>query len=244
MSEHQHDPNAKELWITSRASSTWVKATFPNLSQGDEGDRMGTPLRRVQGRVAGPREDGGTGRDLMADSDVEKARGHLRVRATGDEKHLSIRQFDDNKKRRLRATAGPVCTDPLLTPGNSDGKKSSTSRRWKPTTSPRGQGRQDRCRQLPDALPTVQSSEGRQVERDERRAGDFRQPFRQTLLRAEQRQGEPSWSLPAARPAPATRAARLARKRHSRASWRAGNSPATAASRTASTGARSSSRPP
>ncbi len=109
MASHQHEPNANELWPYFQNVIAWVKATFTDLPQGDEGHRVGRALQRVQGRSCDPTKLEEQVATLMSDDDVTTKKGIYAYVLTGEEKHLSIRQFTDSAEARgLRAAEGPV----------------------------------------------------------------------------------------------------------------------------------------
>lgn len=125
MSAHQHDPNANELWTYFRNVIEWVKATFTvyrsdmkGVDWGSLYDRYGSDLidaDEIESRVA----------KLMEDPDVTKRKGIYSYVLTGEEKHLSIRQFNKADRRaaferqEMKCANGSRC----ITPDNSDGRK-------------------------------------------------------------------------------------------------------------------------
>ena len=130
MAKHQHEPNANELWLYFQTVIAWVKATFPNVPQGDEGRPLGRALQRVQGRANwtprslrnGSRADGGRRRHQEA--------GHLLLScSTGRRSTSTSGRSPEPEARGLRAA------------GRASARSAASHfdlRRWKPTTSRRG----------------------------------------------------------------------------------------------------------
>lgn len=125
MSVHQHDPNAHELWTYFRSVIQWTEQTFTVYRKELKGIDWG-PLydahkdevldtNALEERVAA----------LMQDGDITRRKGIYPYVLTGDERHLSIRQFSDGDKRAAFERQKGLCANKThcLTPGNSDGKK-------------------------------------------------------------------------------------------------------------------------
>jgi hypothetical protein len=125
MSSHQHDPNANELWTYFRNVIEWVQDTFTVYRKEMKGIEW-APLydeykdgvfdtTALEERVA----------KLMQDGDITRLKGIYSYVLTGDERYLSIRQFDDNEKRAAYERQNGLCANKThcLTPGNSDGQK-------------------------------------------------------------------------------------------------------------------------
>lgn len=109
MSLHQHDTNADELWLYFQNVINWVTAKFPkyrkemravswgelyNTHNSDKLDAMD-----LESQIA----------KLMQDSDVQKKSGIYAYVLDGDERHLSIRAFDDNTKREVYERQDGIC---------------------------------------------------------------------------------------------------------------------------------------
>lgn len=126
MAEHQHDPNANELWSYFRAALHWVEDTFPK-----------TRVSLMRGLPWGPLYDT-YGKEtfdtdaleaeisaLIQDDDVVRKKGIYQYVLDRDPKHLNIRAFSDDQRRTIfehqdgRCASGTKCKDPE----NADGKK-------------------------------------------------------------------------------------------------------------------------
>ena len=125
MSTHQHDQNANELWTYFQNVIWWVQQTFVHYR---------SPMKSVEwGPLYDHYKDGKFDTEdlerrtaeLMQDPDVSKHSGIYAYLLTGDERHLSIRKFEDREKRaayerqKHKCASGGKCR----TPGNEDGEK-------------------------------------------------------------------------------------------------------------------------
>jgi hypothetical protein len=125
MSDHQHDPNANELWTYFRNVIEWVQDTFTLYRKEMKGIDWGSlydEFKDVVFNTAALEEGVAT---LMQDGDITRLKGIYPYILTGDERYLSIRQFDDREKRSAYERQKGLCANKThcLTPGNSDGKK-------------------------------------------------------------------------------------------------------------------------
>lgn len=125
MSDHQHDPNANELWTYFQAVINWVELTFPTYRKEMKGIEWGPLYNRFKDELFDTGELEARVSTLMQDDDVTRRKGIYAYVLTGEEKHLSIRQFTDNDKRAAyerqqgRCARGTRCQSP----GNSAGDK-------------------------------------------------------------------------------------------------------------------------
>jgi hypothetical protein len=100
MSQHQHDPNANELWLYFQSVMAWVKATFPKYRGREmKGIAWGELYNAHHERRLDPKELEATIAALMEDEDVENKRGVYLYVLDGQEKHLNLRAFSPNQKR-------------------------------------------------------------------------------------------------------------------------------------------------
>lgn len=125
MADHQHDPNAAALWTYFQNVIWWVQATFPHFRPVMKGVEWGPLYDQFKDEVPDTDELEAQVAQLMQDDDVTRQKGIYAYVLTGDERHLSIRQFTDNQKRAAyerqqgRCYNGTHC----LTAGNSAGDK-------------------------------------------------------------------------------------------------------------------------
>jgi hypothetical protein len=125
MSAHQHDPNANELWSYFQAVIAWVQLTFTTYRKEMKGIEWGPLYDQFKDGLFDTEELEARVAMFMKDDDVTRRKGIYAYVLTGDERHLSIRQFTDNQKRAAyerqkgRCYNGTHC----MSPGNSIGDK-------------------------------------------------------------------------------------------------------------------------
>jgi len=123
MSDHQHDATANQLWTYFQNVIWWVQQTFTTYRKEMKAVDWGPLYAQFKDEQYDPAELEERVAELMRDPDVTKKRGVYTYVLTGEERHLSIRQFDDNMKRAAyekqkgRCANGTKCK----TPGNDDG---------------------------------------------------------------------------------------------------------------------------
>jgi 5-methylcytosine-specific restriction endonuclease McrA len=107
MAEHQNDPSAVQLWNYFRSVIDWVQAIFPKkrremkglpwgLFYNTHGKRTDLDPKKLELEI----------QRLMGDEDVTRKSGIYEYLLTGDERKLSIRQFD--MRDRLAAYAAQL----------------------------------------------------------------------------------------------------------------------------------------
>jgi hypothetical protein len=109
MAQHQHDPNANELWLYFQSVINWVKVVFPNYRKEMKGfawGRLYNEFKNTQFDSAKLEEEVGK---LMIDEDVTKKSGIYEYVLTRNEKHLNIRAFTDNQKRETYEQQEGIC---------------------------------------------------------------------------------------------------------------------------------------
>ena len=125
MSDHQHDQNANELWTYFQNVIWWVQQTFTTYRKEMKGVEWGPLYDRFKDGKFDTKEIERRTADLMQDPDVTKRAGIYAYLLTGDERHLSIRRFDDREKRAAYERQGRRCANGsrCRTSGNEDGKR-------------------------------------------------------------------------------------------------------------------------
>jgi hypothetical protein len=125
MSVHQHDPNALELWTYFRNVVHWVEQTFVVYRKEQKGIEWGPLYDAYKDEVLDTAALEKRVAKLMQDDDVTKRKGIYAYVLTGDQRHLSIRQFSDGDKRAAYERQNGLCANKThcLTPDNSDGEK-------------------------------------------------------------------------------------------------------------------------
>lgn len=125
MSAHQHDPNANELWTYFRNVIEWAQDTFTVYRSEMKGIDWAALYDAYKDKVFDTADLEKRVKALMEDDDVTRRKGIYAYVLTGDERHLSIRQFTATDKRAAYERQQHKCANKThcLTPGNSDGKK-------------------------------------------------------------------------------------------------------------------------
>ena len=72
MSEHQHTPNANELWLYFQSVLSWTRATFPNYRREMKGVAFGVLYNAFKGAAIDSGELEAEIARLMQDEDVTK----------------------------------------------------------------------------------------------------------------------------------------------------------------------------
>jgi hypothetical protein len=125
MAVHQHDPNANELWTYFQNVIHWVQQTFTTY-RGKEmkGVDWGPLYDRYKDQLFDTAELERRVAALMRDPDVTSKKGIYSYVLTGEERHLSIRKFDDRDKRAAYERQDGKCANGTRcrTPGNDDGE--------------------------------------------------------------------------------------------------------------------------
>lgn len=109
MAKNQHKPKANELWVYFQNVITWVKATFPNWRKEMRAVQWGFLYNEYKDADLDPGALEVRVAELMQDNDVTKKRGIYPYLLTGEERHLSIRAFDDNQKREAYEAQKGIC---------------------------------------------------------------------------------------------------------------------------------------
>ncbi len=111
MAEHQHEPNANELWLYFQSVINWVKAVFPKYRKEMKGIQWGFlfnefkdqkyDFQKLEEEISG----------LMQDEDVTNKKGIYPYILNRKEKHLNIRSFTDNQKREAYEKQKGICVE-------------------------------------------------------------------------------------------------------------------------------------
>lgn len=109
MARMQHKPKATELWLHFKKVVDWVDATFPTYRSEMKGIDWGKLYAEHSEKELDSSELESQVASLMADVDVTSKKGVYAYVLTGDEKHLSIRAFDDRMRRTAYEQQKGVC---------------------------------------------------------------------------------------------------------------------------------------
>lgn len=124
MSDHQHDQDASELWTYFQNVIRWVQETFTTYRKEMRGIEWGPLYDCYKDQQFDTDELERRTAELMQDFDVTAHKGIYTYLLTGDERHLSIRQFNDRDKRAAYERQNHKCANGsrCRTPGNDDGQ--------------------------------------------------------------------------------------------------------------------------
>ena len=110
MAEHQHEPNANELWLYFQSIINWIKAVFPNYRKEMKGIQWGPLYNEFKNQKLDSQKLDEEITELMQDEDVTNKKGIYSYVLNGEEKYLNIRVFSDNQKKRIiRKTKRYLC---------------------------------------------------------------------------------------------------------------------------------------
>jgi hypothetical protein len=109
MARNQHNPNANELWLYFNNVINWVKVIFPKYRR----EMKGLPFGRMWNTFKDIPYDANILEEeiskLMLDYDVTKKSGIYEYVLSRNERHLSIRSFDDKQKRESYERQKGIC---------------------------------------------------------------------------------------------------------------------------------------
>jgi hypothetical protein len=109
MSNHQHDPNANEIWLYFQSVINWVKVTFPKYRKEMKGVPWGFLYNEFKDAKLDHKQLETEIANLMQDEDVTNKKGIYEYVLTRKEKHLNIRAFSDNQKREAYERQKGIC---------------------------------------------------------------------------------------------------------------------------------------
>lgn len=110
MAEHQHQPNAFELWSYFQNVITWTSAVFPNYRREMRGVAWGLLYNQFKDAGFDAKALEAEITQLMQDEDVTKKSGIYEYVLTRNEKFLNIRAFTDKQKREAYEQQAGICT--------------------------------------------------------------------------------------------------------------------------------------
>ena len=111
MAQHEHDPNANNLWSYFQNVANWALTNFDlkhfkKLMKGldwamlyDRFSQQTLDTKELSSRIS----------QLMGDSEIQKASGIIPYVLTGDEHYLDLRSFDDKTKLAVWEKQGHRC---------------------------------------------------------------------------------------------------------------------------------------
>lgn len=109
MSNHQHDPNANEIWLYFQSVISWTKATFPKYRREMKGLQWGFLYNEFKAQNFDHKKLEEEITTLMQDEDITNKKGIYEYVLTRKEKFLNIRAFTDNQKREAYERQQGIC---------------------------------------------------------------------------------------------------------------------------------------
>jgi len=110
MAKHQYDKNANELWEYFQDVIAWVRKTFPEHRKEMASVNWGELYNVFKDEKLDAKKLETEVAKLMQDEDVTKKSGIYPFLLTGQERHLSIRAFNDKMKREAYERQKGICT--------------------------------------------------------------------------------------------------------------------------------------
>ena len=109
MNEHQNKPNDNELWLYFQSVISWIKTLFPKYRKEMKSVNWGMLYNKYKDESYDAETLENTVFKLMQDSEVENKKGIYEYVFDSDQKHLNLRQFDDNIKRTVYEKQNGIC---------------------------------------------------------------------------------------------------------------------------------------
>ena len=109
MGQHQHDPNANELWLYFQSVISWVNVLFPKHRKEMKGVAWGDLYNQLKDKKFDAKKLEEQVSRLMMDDDVTKKSGIYPYVLTGEERHLNIRAFTAQQKREAYERQEGIC---------------------------------------------------------------------------------------------------------------------------------------
>lgn len=109
MAKHQHDKDANELWGYFQNVIAWVRKTFPNHRKEMANVNWGELYNQLKDKKLDAKKLETEVAKFMQDEDVTKKSGIYPYVLTGQERHLSIRAFNDKMKREAYERQKGIC---------------------------------------------------------------------------------------------------------------------------------------
>ena len=110
MGKHQKDKNTKKLWEYYQAVIDWVAATFTTKrSKIMRGVPWGVLYNQFEDKTFDTKKIEAETVKLIDDDEVTSQKGIYRYILTRDEKHLSLRAFNDKEKQKAYEKQKGVC---------------------------------------------------------------------------------------------------------------------------------------
>jgi len=109
MAEHQHEPNAMELWLYFQNVINWTKAIFTTYRKEMKGVEWGFLFNEFHKGKYDSKSLEEQISELMQDEEINNKRGIYTYILNGNEKHLNLRTFTDKQKREAYERQKGIC---------------------------------------------------------------------------------------------------------------------------------------
>jgi hypothetical protein len=109
MAKHQHDKNANDLWEYFQNVIAWARGAFPNYRKEMASVNWGELYNQFKDKKLDAKKLEVEVAELMQDEDVTKKSGIYPYILTKQEKHLSIRAFNEKMKREAYERQKGIC---------------------------------------------------------------------------------------------------------------------------------------
>lgn len=113
MTKHQHDDDASELWQYFKSVMAWLENVFSNHSKERlklmKGQKWGYYYNTHKDDIFNAQKLEQRIVELITDKEVDNKKGIYAFLLTGQEKHLSLRTFDDKEKHEMYAGQEGIC---------------------------------------------------------------------------------------------------------------------------------------
>lgn len=111
MGKHQHDANARPLWVYFQSVIRWVESTFTEKRKKFmKGVSWGALYNKYRDVHLDPVKLESEIEKLLDNEDVQRESGIYPYILTGEEKYLSLRVFDDRMRRKVYRKQNGICT--------------------------------------------------------------------------------------------------------------------------------------
>ncbi|MGL6021547.1 MAG: HNH endonuclease [Chitinophagaceae bacterium] len=110
MANHQHEPNANELWLYFQSVISWIKILFPKYRKEMKGIDWGVLYHEFKEEKLDHKKLETEVSQLMKDEDVTSKKGIYQYVLTRQEKYLNIRAFSDSQKRESYEKQKGICS--------------------------------------------------------------------------------------------------------------------------------------
>jgi hypothetical protein len=109
MSKHQHDKDAKNLWIYFQAVINWVETIFSTYRKEMKGVPFGVLYNEFKDKKFDAEKLEIKIAEFMADEEVTNKKGIYSFVLTKKEKYLNLRKFNDRQKREAYEKQKGIC---------------------------------------------------------------------------------------------------------------------------------------